>query len=102
MRIPTKATLRKYGWSEDDWRRQMFACGQRCAICGRPDDVVTLVIDHVHVRGFKRMSPGQKRIYVRGTPCRFCNRVMLQRGVTLERARAVVAYLEKYEGTRDA
>jgi hypothetical protein len=85
---PTKATHIK-GTYEEYVERQG---GEFCLICGRtPDDIgpsgkpVELHRDHDHTRGIDR-----------GLLCIYHNR-KLGPHITLEWARAVVAYLERYE-----
>lgn len=100
IRLPTKATLRKYGLSQDDfvhlWERQQ---GQ-CPICHRLfDEKVRAVIDHLHAPRWKKMPPDKRKRYVRGLLCLYDNRRMLPKGMTLQRARNIVLYLEKFEST---
>jgi len=45
------------------------------------------------------MPPEEKKKYVRGIACFICNYRLLTRGVTLERLRNAVRYLEEYENT---
>ena len=42
------------------------------------------------------MAPEDRRRYVRGLTCWFCNSVMLRRGATPEKLRAAADYLETY------
>ncbi len=42
-----------------------------CEVCG--NKTFTLSVDHVHILGFKKMSPEEKKKYVRGTCCFLCN-----------------------------
>ncbi len=97
---PTKATLRKYGLSEEDWRRILDEQGGVCPICEKVPSTGRFVIDHFHARGFKKMSPEEKRACVRGLTCWFDNHSFLGRGITVAKARNVVAYLERFEARR--
>jgi hypothetical protein len=95
LKVPTRATLRKYGMSEDDWRWLEFLSGGLCGVCGNEFGTKAVAIDHVHARGFKRMSPAEKRLCVRGLVHRLpCNRYYVAK-LTLDTARAVVRYLER-------
>lgn len=42
-----------------------------CMICFRKDGRICQ--DHIHVKGFKLMSPEEKRKYLRGALCFMCN-----------------------------
>lgn len=96
--MPTKATLRKYGLTEDDYAHLLEKQMNRCPICEREfSDKVRPVIDHVHVPKYKKKSPDERKKFVRGLLCIYDNRRMLPKGMTLQRARNIVAYLEKFE-----
>jgi hypothetical protein len=105
---PTPQTLARYGLSVDEWRAMLDAQGGRCGVCGRVPKPnkntgkIRLVIDHEHVRGWKRMPPERRKLYVRGLVCWFCNHYYLGRGITVAIARGVVAFLERYEARRPA
>lgn len=121
---PSLKTLKKYGLTEADWVAMCKACGDTCVVCGKPFEDRPLVIDHEHVKGFKatklrkakkkkagaterhtirvrKMTPADRRKYVRGVIHNYCNR-FVRSWLTLPRARAIVAYLEAYERTRAA
>lgn len=97
LRVPTKGTLKKYGMTEEEWRRIVKAQGYVCAICRRVPQSGRLCIDHQHVRGWKRMRPEDRRRYVRGIVCFLCNGKCVNKWVTIERAQAVIDYLKRYE-----
>ena len=69
-----------------------------CAVCGESKE--RLCVDHEHVRGWRQMPADRRRLYVRCLACTFCNRRLIARGMTLERARRIVAMFESYEGRR--
>lgn len=108
---PTAGTLRKYGLTAADWLALCRACNWTCVVCGKEFGDRPLVVDHEHVRGFRAtkkrkgkrgqavrvraMPPEERRRYVRGVIHNFCNRY-IRRWLTLERGRAIVAYLEAY------
>ena len=116
MKIPSQGTLTKYGLTRDDWLAMCKACDYTCVVCGKPFGDRPVVVDHEHVKGFKAhkkrkarkgnrtikvrvMAPDERRKYVRGVLHSFCNR-FVRKWLTLERARAIVAYLEQFEQTR--
>lgn len=71
--------------------------GEVCAVCKKFPKTENTHIDHEHVKSFKNMPPEEKRKYVRGITCWYCNRWVLARGLTLEKSRNVVKYLEDYQ-----
>ena len=95
MKTPSQATLRKYGLSEDEWVKMWQDQGEMCPICERSD--APLVIDHEHVRGWNKMKPEQRKLYVRGIPCSWCNRWIIGRGATHKNLRNGYLYLYGYE-----
>lgn len=113
---PSRATLAKYGLTEAEWLGMCAACDNTCVVCGKPFDDRPLVIDHEHVKGFKArkkrkakkgghtikvrvMSQAERRKYVRGVIHNYCNR-FVRSWLTLDRAKAIVKYLEAFERTR--
>ena len=113
---PSKATLAKYGFgcgpaahdedSARDWLCMLMLQGNVCPICGKTptpsktSGLVRMVIDHLHVRGWKVMPPERRRQYVRGLTCWFCNATYLGRSITVAKAEAVVRYLKAFEERR--
>lgn len=95
---PSKATLKKYGLSEADWRSILDAQGSVCFVCKREPSKGRLCIDHEHVKGWKKMPPESRKLYVRGLLCWVCNHYYLGRGITLDKAHNVVKYLAEYAG----
>lgn len=115
---PRLATLRKYGLTEADWLEMCKACDYTCVVCGKPFEDRPLVVDHEHIKGFKArktrkakkgghkikvrvMPPAERKKYVRGVLHNYCNR-FVRSWLTLSRAQAIVAYLERYERSRGA
>lgn len=96
MKLPTKNTLRKYGMSEEDWLRLYDDQLGICPICNRRMEK-TIVIDHFHAQGWKKMKPEKRKLYVRGLTDWWCNKTFLGRGITIERAENVVKYLKAFE-----
>ena len=106
IRIPLRATLRKYGFaSAEEWLALATRDAQGnivCAVCGKPPMTGRLVTDHEHVKGWKKLPPSERRRFCRGLTDWFCNNAYLGRGITVEKARGVVAYLEAYAARRPA
>jgi hypothetical protein len=96
LKGPSKATVKKYGLTINEWWEIAKRQGEVCYICKRLPKREFLCVDHEHVKGFKKMSPECKRIYVRGLLCSFCNLRVLHKGATLERLEMAVLYLREY------
>lgn len=99
--MPKVATIARYGLSVSEWVAILEAQGGRCAICNGLPASGRFCIDHFHVKGWKKMPSRQRREYVRGICCYTCNHHCLNRNMTLAKAKAVVVYLEKYEGKKN-
>lgn len=100
MKPPSLPTLKRYGLTSADWKAMLWAQDGVCAFCRKVPPSGKLVIDHEHAKGWKHMPPEKRRLFVRGLCCHFCNRNLLRRGVTLERAKRAVEYLETYQARR--
>lgn len=100
MKTPIKATLQKYGLTEELWIEILQNQGGVCPICLKLPSKERFVVDHQHIRGYKEKSPEEKRKFIRGILCWFCNRYYVTRGITIEKAENVVLYLEDYESRR--
>ena len=104
--VPSPPTLKKYGLTEADFVGMLMEQGWQCGVCqkvpspSKRDGKRRLVIDHEHVRGWKDMPPEQRKLYVRGLTCWFCNHSYLGRGITVEKAEGVVRYLKAYAERR--
>ena len=96
-RTPSKATLRKYGLSPSEWWDILSRQGGACAVCHRVPANGRLCTDHEHVKGWKKMLPEQRKKYVRGMLCFFCNHYYVGRSITVAKAANVLAYLKAYE-----
>lgn len=96
-RIPKQNTLKRYGLSASEWfaiaRRQGFVC----AVCRKLPENGRLCTDHEHVKGWKRMPPDQRKRYVRGLLCYFCNHYYVGRAITVEKAANVLSFLKAHE-----
>src|SRR3954468_21538370 len=100
VQITTEASCKKYGLDQQGWLRILRDQGWKCPICDKPSGTGRYVVDHEHVKGFKKMLPEEKALYIRGICCWFCNHAYLGRGITIEKARNVVAYLVAYAQRR--
>jgi hypothetical protein len=100
VRTPTPGTLRKYGLTEQVWRKTLTGQGGVCAVCRKEPPSGRLVVDHHHVKGWKRMPPTERVKYVRGLLCFVCNGKRANKYMTVVLARAVVDYLLRYEQRR--
>lgn len=95
-REPSLGTLRKYGLTLKDWKRILRRQGGSCGLCHVTPPSGILHIDHDHVAGWKKMSPEERKMYVRGIVCYQCNFVYLRRGADSDRLRAGAIYLDRY------
>ena len=98
--VTSDGTIKSYGMTREEWLTILKGQGWRCPICGRVPKSGRFVIDHEHVKGWKKMKREQRRLYVRGIVCFLCNGKCLSKWTTVERARAVVKYFSAYLRTR--
>ena len=101
LRPPKPQTLRRYGLTEDLWYNLGDAQGWKCPVCLREfSESLRPVIDHEHVKGYKKMTAIKKRSYIRGLPCAYCNLRRLPKGSKdlspLEIAYNIYQYYEDY------
>jgi hypothetical protein len=89
--------LNSYGLTLDEYEAISKAQGGVCAVCGRPPKTRSLHVDHEHVKGYNKLPPSERRKYIRGLLCFTCNWIFLSRGISLEKARKMVCYLENYD-----
>lgn len=94
--VPSASTLKKYGLTAEAWLAIAESQGNVCAICKREPGSGRLNVDHEHVKAYKKMEVKEKPKYIRGLLCYICNFRVLTRGMTLEKARNAVIYLENY------
>jgi hypothetical protein len=97
---PSSATLKKYGLAPEEWLKILESQGWVCAICKKAPSTGRFVTDHFHARNYKKMPPEQKKLWVRGVLCWFCNESYVGRAITVEKAHNVVTYLEAFEARR--
>lgn len=97
VRAPSKKTLARYGLSIEEWAEILSRQDGVCAVCKKLPKSLLLHIDHAHVRGWKKMPPEKRRLWVRGLLCWFCNNSYVGRSITIKKAEAVVTYLKEFE-----
>jgi len=97
LKAPSKQTVAKYGLSMDEWQALAEKQGHACFICRKTPTTGRLCVDHEHVKGWKKMPSSERKKYVRGLLCWVCNHYYVGRGITIEKAKNVVNYLEEYE-----
>lgn len=95
MSPPSKATLKKYGMTSDDWLLILHRQEGVCAVCKKVPNG-RLCIDHDHIRGWKKLPPEKRKVHVRGLLCWFCNHAYVGRCITAAKSRNVTAYLEAH------
>jgi hypothetical protein len=97
IQVPTKATLKKYGLDAEAWLKILESQNWVCAICHQVPKTGQFRTDHFHVKGWKKMKPEKRKLYVRGLTCWWCNKTYLGRGITIEKATNVLHYLWAFE-----
>jgi hypothetical protein len=102
VKPPGAATLRRYGLTVDEWLALLDAQGWRCPICRKKGAGVTWNTDHDHVPGWKAKTPEERKRYVRGVLCAYCNHRRVNSRMSSREARAIADYLAAYERRRDA
>lgn len=96
VREPKPGTLKRYGLSLEEWRAILSGQGTVCAVCEKEPETGRFVVDHEHVRGWKKMPPEQRKQYVRGILCWWCNHAYVGRAITVRKAANVLKYLQAY------
>jgi hypothetical protein len=98
--VPKKQSLKKYGITQEEWLELAEEQGNVCPICGKLPENKRLCTDHQHVAKYKKMPACNRKTYIRGLCCLRCNLMYLPVGITVEKAKNIVKYLEKYEAKR--
>jgi hypothetical protein len=94
---PKKATLKRYGLKLEEWQALLIRQGGVCAICQKVPPNQRLCTDHEHAKGWKKMPPERRKLYVRGLLCAYCNLRLLRKGWTLIKLERAVEYVKRYE-----
>lgn len=103
-RVPTAGRLRLYGLTAPAWVAILERQGWGCAVCGKVPPSGGMCTDHEHFKGWRKawrkLTPEQRRGFVRGILCPWCNGKLLGWRVTTEKAARVLAYLKQYDRRR--
>lgn len=94
MKLPSKVTLRKYGLTPADYQEIYERQQGKCPICLRDLDSGRSNIDHYHIKGWRKMEPEQRKLYVRGILSWQCNKFLLIRGIKADDLRRAAEYLD--------
>lgn len=94
---PTDKTLEKYGLTKKDYKEHWKRHNGFCPICGTRPKNGRFNIDHEHVKGWAKMPPEKRKLFVRGLVCFFCNRYYLARAININKAANIMDYLSEYE-----
>lgn len=102
IKPPSPATLRRYGLTVDDWLQLLAGQGWQCPVCLKRGATVRWNTDHDHVPGWAKRPAEERRRYVRGILCAYCNHRRVNSRMPAAEARRIAEYLEAYEERRDA
>ena len=102
VKPPGAATLRRYGLTAHEWLSLLAAQCWRCPICEKSGAGVTWNTDHDHVPGWKNKTPEERRRFVRGVLCAYCNHRRVNSRMSAREARRIADYLAAYEARRAA
>lgn len=97
LKPPTKATLKKYGLTEQEWLKMAEVQNNKCPICERFLEDVKVAIDHYHFKNWKKLQPEERKKYVRGLLCVYDNFRLLPKGITTAKAKNIAIYLENFD-----
>jgi len=97
MTMPSQATLKKYGLTQEEWDAILKRQGGICPICESVPKTGRWVTDHKHVPNYKKLPPAERKKLVRGILCWYDNNRLLTRGVTIRKLRNAADYLERFE-----
>lgn len=97
---PLATTLERYGLTQLEWIALLKAQDWKCPICLRRD--AKWNTDHDHVPKWKTMAAEQRKRYVRGVLCWYCNHRRVNSRMSPDEAQRIADYLRAYEERRDA
>ncbi len=101
IKLPSKATVRRYGLTLEEWLAMLEKQGGVCAICKKEPENGRLCVDHEHVKSWRKMPPEKRKIYVRALLCTFCNLRLFRKGWTLQKLENATTIMREYEVRRD-
>lgn len=102
IRPPGPATLRRYGITAEEWLTLLAAQGWRCPICLKTGAAVRWNTDHDHVPGWAKRPAEERKRYVRGVLCAYCNHRRVNSRMPAAEAQRIADYLAAYEARRNA
>lgn len=82
-----KRLYKTYGITLAQWNKMLFDQGGVCWICATLPRTGRLNVDHIHIKGFKKLKPEDKDKYVRGLLCFMCNTALKAFEKTIDGAR---------------
>ena len=68
-----KRFYKTYGITLNEWNEMFKKQNGVCWICQTLPKNKVLCVDHIHQKGYKKMSPEEKKKYVRALLCFQCN-----------------------------
>jgi len=92
-----------YGITTEEYEALLISQKGVCDICKTLPPSGRLCVDHIHIKGFKKMTPVERKKYVRGLLCFLCNTLCgkLERtnNIDINRLRMynVIKYFSKYK-----
>lgn len=95
---PRQEALDKYGLTAEEWLALLEAQDWKCPICLKGERKWNT--DHDHVPGWKNMPPEERKTYVRGILCWYCNHRRVNSRMSAEEAARIANYLRAYEERR--
>lgn len=95
---PSSQTLKRYGLTREEWMKMYDRYDGCCHICRKPSK--RLCVDHFHMKGWASMEPEERKKYVRGLLCWTCNAHLLSRGITIQKLKNAIQYLEDWENKK--
>ncbi len=102
IRPPGPSTLRRYGLTADEWLALMKAQGWRCPVCLKSGAAVRWNTDHDHVPRWAARPPAERKRFVRGVLCAYCNFRRVNSRMPAVEAQRIADYLRRYEERRGA
>ena len=100
IKAPSQRALDNYGLTADEWLALLKEQDWKCPICEKTERLWNT--DHDHAPGWKKMPPEERKTYVRGVLCWYCNHRRVDSRMTAAEAFRIARYLERYEKRRGA